>query len=136
MANLTRAHHELFHRSVDERFSSLEDLLQHCQQEKQFSNDCWHLPQTLQPRADDDAVTVTLGEEGIHVRPSFLFQWRHPPILIPWKAVTKVEQKGLAIFPMADTWIDSGDSGRPFKITFYGRRLVGGIVHRHATGSF
>jgi hypothetical protein len=63
MANLTRAHHELFRRSDDERFSSLEDLWQHCRQERQFSNDCWHLPQALQPSAADGAVTVTLGDE-------------------------------------------------------------------------
>ena len=64
MVNLTRAHHELFRRSDDERFSSLEALWQHCQQEKQFSNDCWHLPQTLQPTAADAAVTVKLGDDG------------------------------------------------------------------------
>ena len=59
MANLTRAHDELFQRSPDERFSSLPELWEHCQQEKQFSNDCWHLPRALEPRAVDGTVTVT-----------------------------------------------------------------------------
>jgi len=64
MANLTRAHQELYERSPDERFSSLQDLSGHCQQEKQFSNDCWHLPLSLQPRAAEGSVTVSLGDDG------------------------------------------------------------------------
>jgi hypothetical protein len=64
MANLTRAHQQLYERSPDERFSSLQDLWGHCQQEKQFSNDRWHLPLSLQPRAVEGSVTVTLGDDG------------------------------------------------------------------------
>ena len=64
MANLTRAHHELFQRSPDERFSSLREICEHSQQEKQFSNDCWHLPMSLKPRAAEGSVTVTLGDDG------------------------------------------------------------------------
>jgi hypothetical protein len=64
MANLTRAHQELFQRSADECFSSLDDLWARCQQEKKFSSDRWHLPDTLQPRASDGRVNVTLGNDG------------------------------------------------------------------------
>jgi hypothetical protein len=64
MANLTRAHQELFQRSPDERFSSLQEIWEHCQQERQFSNDCWHLPMSLQPRSADGRVTVNLGDDG------------------------------------------------------------------------
>jgi len=64
MVNLTRASHELFQRSPDERFASLQDLWQHCQQEKQFSSDHWNLPTSLAPRADDGSVTVNLTEDG------------------------------------------------------------------------
>ena len=64
MANLTRAHDELFRRTEDERFSSLRDLCEHCQQEKQFSEDRWHLPQLLAPSATDGSMTVTLGDDG------------------------------------------------------------------------
>ena len=64
MSNLTRAHQELFRRSPDERFASLQELLGHCQQERQFSSDCWHLPQALDPKANDDHVTVQLGDDG------------------------------------------------------------------------
>ena len=64
MSNLTRAHHELFRRSPDERFASLRELLEHCQQERVFSSDCWYLPQGLDPQAADDRVTVRLGDDG------------------------------------------------------------------------
>ena len=64
MSYLTRAHHELFERSPDQRFSSLPELVDHCQQEKQFSSDCWHLPHVLRPHAASDSVTVTLGDDG------------------------------------------------------------------------
>lgn len=64
MANLTRAHHELFRRSPDERLSSLDQLWQHCQEEKRFSNDCWHLPRALQPQPTDGTLKVTLGDDG------------------------------------------------------------------------
>lgn len=64
MANLTRAHHELFRRSPDECFSSLDELWERCQKEKQFSIDRWQLPHTLQPRASDGTVNVTLGDDG------------------------------------------------------------------------
>jgi hypothetical protein len=67
MAQLTRAHQQLYERSPDERFSSLQDLWGHCQQEKQFSNDRWHLPLSLQPRAAEGSVTVTLGDDGAFV---------------------------------------------------------------------
>ena len=64
MSNLARAHQELFRRSPDERFSALSELREHCQQESQFSSDCWHLPQSLEPSAVDDCVTVRLGDDG------------------------------------------------------------------------
>ena len=65
MVNLNRASHELFERTPDERFGSLEDLRQHCQQEKDSSYEHWQLPQSLEPRAGE-ALTVTLGEDGPH----------------------------------------------------------------------
>lgn len=66
MVNLTRASTELFRRSPDERFPSVNELWEHCQQEKRFSTDCWHLPQLLRPRANGDSVTVTLENEEPH----------------------------------------------------------------------
>ena len=60
MVNLTRASNELFQRSPDERFGSLRELAEHCHQEREISNDCWQLPQSLAPRVCDGTVTVDL----------------------------------------------------------------------------
>lgn len=62
MVNLTRASRELFRRTPDERFKSLEELRAHCRNEKQFSTERWQLPQTMQPRSDGDTVLLTLAE--------------------------------------------------------------------------
>lgn len=64
MTNLTRASNELFRRSPDERFGSLRELAEHCQQERQFSSDCWQLPQSLTPRVSDGGVTIDLNGAG------------------------------------------------------------------------
>ncbi len=41
MANLTRAYDELFRRSPDEQFETLDSLIAHCRSARQCSNDCW-----------------------------------------------------------------------------------------------
>ena len=64
MANLTRASQELFRRAPDEVFGSLQQLRDHCQQEKEYSSDCWHPPQTLAPHAAAGSVSVKLGDDG------------------------------------------------------------------------
>src|SRR4051812_24858361 len=63
MVNLTRASHELFGRSPDERFASLNELSEHCDQEKRFSIECWQHPQSLAPQSSGDSVAVTLADE-------------------------------------------------------------------------
>ena len=73
MVHLARASHELFQRTPDERFGTLPELWQHCQREKQFSNDSWQLPQSLSPHVDDGLVTVTLGDDGIHTLNNWSF---------------------------------------------------------------
>ena len=64
MANLTRAHHELFRRSEDERFSSLAELHEHCLREKQQSQDRWQQPQFFDPRISGDTVQLALGQDS------------------------------------------------------------------------
>lgn len=64
MAHLKRAHDELFERTDDERFESLTELRDHCRQEKQFSQDCWQMPQSLEPQATNGNMSVTLGDDG------------------------------------------------------------------------
>lgn len=66
MTILTRASQQLFERSPDERFDSFQELWEHCQREKQFSNDLWQSPQSLRPHAAGGEVTVTLDEGDAH----------------------------------------------------------------------
>lgn len=47
MANLKRAHHELFKRGPDECFQSLPSLHEHCTHQREQSEDIWQRPQDL-----------------------------------------------------------------------------------------
>ena len=47
MVNLTKASRELFSRTPDERFSSFDSLLAHCQQRKERSTEFWQISQNL-----------------------------------------------------------------------------------------
>ncbi len=38
-------------------------------------------------------ISVVFGETGIHVRVVFLFRPFHPPFLVPWASVSRVEKK-------------------------------------------
>jgi histone H3/H4 len=64
MANLTRAHDELFRRSPDERYPSLHELLAHTVAEKERSRDRWELPRDLKPLAHEGALKLTMGSDG------------------------------------------------------------------------
>jgi histone H3/H4 len=63
MQNLTRASEELFARSPDERFETLEDLVRHCRQEKLASADRWLMPEALRPQPDGGGFGMRLGSE-------------------------------------------------------------------------
>ena len=67
MVQLTRASQELYRRSPDECFATVAELWQHTRQEREFSQDRWHLPQVLAPRASGGQVTVTLDDQGPHL---------------------------------------------------------------------
>ena len=64
MSNLTRASQELFRRSPDECFGSLEALSRHCQEQRNQSLDRWHLPQMLTPTATGAGLQLTAGSDG------------------------------------------------------------------------
>jgi hypothetical protein len=59
--NLTGAHNELFRRGPDEAFASLQELWEHCQREKELSQDRWNPPQDLRPRPHGDRLVLSLG---------------------------------------------------------------------------
>jgi hypothetical protein len=60
--NLTRAHDELFRRTPDETFPTLQALWEHTQAEKERSTDRWRPPQTLRPQVDEGRLVLDLGE--------------------------------------------------------------------------
>lgn len=64
MTNLTQAHQELFRRSADECFDSLEVLETHCRTQRDQSLDRWHLPQRLQPKTEGISLELTAGDDG------------------------------------------------------------------------
>jgi hypothetical protein len=64
MVNLTDASRELFRRTPDERFSSLEMLHAHCLQERSSSIDRWRLPQEITPKPLNGSLLFDAGEDG------------------------------------------------------------------------
>jgi hypothetical protein len=66
MANLTHASRELFRRTPDERFASLDALTHFCRQQKEQSLDRWHLPQQLQLQPVDGELVLRAGSDGAY----------------------------------------------------------------------
>jgi len=63
MENLTRASRELFRRTPDECFPSLQALWEHTNKHKEESTDHWHPPQSLHPSVDDSGLALAFGGE-------------------------------------------------------------------------
>jgi hypothetical protein len=57
------AHHELFRRSPDECFESLDALHHHCREQRACSTDRWQLPQTLLPHVSDGGLALALEDD-------------------------------------------------------------------------
>lgn len=64
MQTLTRASDELFRRGPDERFATLPELWQHCQNDKQNSMDRWHPPQAIKAEPGGGRFRLVLGQDG------------------------------------------------------------------------
>lgn len=64
MQNLNRAHDELFRRTPDECFESIQTLWVHCHGGKQRSTDRWVSPTQLRPQADGHRLLMDLGVGG------------------------------------------------------------------------
>jgi len=62
--NLTQASQELFRRSPDERFESLEALVHHCGRQKEESADRWYLPQDVVTCPEDGPLMLQIGNDG------------------------------------------------------------------------
>lgn len=64
MANLKRAHAELFRRTEDERYASLAALHEHCVADRESSKDHWHPPQSFEPQIGEGTVGLQLNGDG------------------------------------------------------------------------
>jgi len=64
MPHLTRASRELFRRSPDERFASLDVLWQHCHSQKEQSLERWETPQRLVPQSGENILDLAIGVDG------------------------------------------------------------------------
>jgi hypothetical protein len=62
MVNLTKASRELFSRTPDERFSSFDTLLAHCQQQKERSTEFWQVSQNLRIEQQADGLRLRLED--------------------------------------------------------------------------
>ena len=63
MTNLTKAHEELYRRTPDETFASMQALWDHCRRQQEQSADRWHAPNAISTRADS-ALALNLGNDG------------------------------------------------------------------------
>ena len=73
MANLTRAHQELFRRTPDEQFKSLGALLEHCERRRTESMERWELPQAMQPSSTADEMQLCIGDDGAYLMNDWSF---------------------------------------------------------------
>ena len=67
MTNLTRASHELFRRTPDETFPSLEVFQQHFQWQREQSLEIWQPPRSLVARSvAGDRLLLDAGNDGAY----------------------------------------------------------------------
>ncbi len=64
MAHLKRAHDELFRRTPDEQFTTLQTLSSYCREMRDQSVDRWELPEALQPASTSDYLQLGIGGDG------------------------------------------------------------------------
>ena len=67
MAILTQASQELFRRSPDERFETLQSLWQQCYERREASKDYWQPPELLRPRSYPGTVVLGLQDDRAHL---------------------------------------------------------------------
>jgi len=65
MQTLTRAHDQLFRRSPDERFETLQELWQHCNREKEHSQNTWREPEAIQPVSTEQGLGLSVGNGAL-----------------------------------------------------------------------
>jgi len=66
MQNLTAASRQLFSRSPDECFGSLDSLYQQCLTDRDRSEDRWHGPVEIRPMPREGQLGLEIGDVGFH----------------------------------------------------------------------
>ncbi len=69
-------------------------------------------------------LQLGVSEKGIHLRPIIIFRYAHKPLLLPWRAIERLEQKKLWLFPSVRFTIARGSGYWRPTITLYGARLL------------
>lgn len=64
MTNLLRAHQELYRRTSDETYPTMQALWDYCYQQRETSADRWHAPGALAPDMDGHSLVLALGTDG------------------------------------------------------------------------
>jgi hypothetical protein len=64
MSTLLHAHRELYKRSSDEQFASMESLFAHCESQRNLSRDVWRPPQDVRPRTQSETLILGAGSDG------------------------------------------------------------------------
>jgi len=64
MVDLTKASNELFRRKPDERYETLDELLRHCRDLQEQSQDHWQLPHLIEPTAVTGELKLAIGTDG------------------------------------------------------------------------
>lgn len=74
MPNLTRASQELFRRTPDECFDSLQSLADHCRRQREQSQDRWKAPSELTTNVlGDTRLSLSIGTDGAYLMNDWSF---------------------------------------------------------------
>lgn len=76
------------------------------------------------PNSYNRILTISTDSDGIHLSIPALFRILHPPLLIPWSAVKKVEK--VEFMCRDSTLVELHDT--PIRLRFYGK--AAGIIFR------
>jgi hypothetical protein len=55
----------------------------------------------------NNTLVLKINEEGMYLRPIFIFRLFHPPILIPWKEIKEIRDKKILFFNFKELVIGS-----------------------------
>ncbi len=69
-------------------------------------------------------LTVSVTAQGLHIVPIIFFKIAHPPLLIPWPAITACKTRRLLFAHSVVLSVRARDGSSITSITLYGKRLT------------